>query len=303
MTNKNSGPLCIAPTADRCGEGVVWHAAQSTVYWTDINRFIIHGFSLADRGVRSWFFEEPATAIVLTDRDDTLAVVLASGVILWQPSQDTRRPFGFQLDGYPKVRLNDARVDPQGSLWAGTMRNNVNPDGSSGEAGGLDGVLYRIDGNKAVSTHRMNIGVSNTLAWSPDRKHFYFADSLANVIWSYDYDEASRTISNEKSFFEGYSRGLPDGSTMDAEGFLWNCRYGGNCVVRVAPDGKIDRVIEMPTPNITTCTFGGADHSTLYITTAAAGAPPGDRVAGSLFALQPGVKGQPENRFKVFGNN
>ena len=73
---------------------------------------------------------------------------------------------------------------------------------------------------------------------------------------------------------------------MDAEGFLWNCRYGGGCVVRVAPNGAIDRVVEMPTPNVTTCTFGGDDLRTLYITTAAAGAKPGDRFAGGLFTLK-----------------
>lgn len=99
-----------------------------------------------------------------------------------------------------------------------------------------------------------------------------------------------------------FPRGSPDGSTVDADGYLWNCRYYGGCIVRVAPDGKIDRVIEMPTQNITTCTFGGADLKTLYVTTASLSTQPGDRLAGSLFAIQTSVQGQPENRFRVFGS-
>src|SRR5437870_3557068 len=97
------------------------------------------------------------------------------------------------------------------------------------------------------------------------------------------------------------ARGLPDGSAVDAEGYLWNCRFFGGCIVRVAPDGQIDRVVEMPVNNITTCTFGGPDRKTLYVTTASIQAPPSDRLAGSLYAIDTEVAGQPENRFCLFG--
>ncbi len=125
--------MCVAPTGDVCGEGAVWHAAHSAVYWTDINRFLIHRYTLADQCVRTWFFDEPVTALALTDRDELLVVVLGSGVILWEPAADIRQKAIYQLEGWPAVRLNDARADPRGSLWVGSMRNNVNPDGSSGE--------------------------------------------------------------------------------------------------------------------------------------------------------------------------
>ena len=301
-TSLSSQPACIAPTGDRCGEGVVWHAAHSAVYWTDINRFLIHRFTLADQCVRTWCFDEPVTAIILTDRDAVLAVALGSSVILWEPASDVRHQPIFRLEGWPRVRLNDARADPHGSLWVGSMRNNVNSDGSAGEAGGKDGILYRLAPDGAATQHRRDIGISNTLGWSPDRRRFYFGDSLANKIWSYDYDQATGTIRNEADFFTGFERGLPDGSTVDADGYLWNCRYDGGCIVRVAPDGKIDRVIEMPVRNITTCTFGGSDLKTLFVTTAAAGAAPGERLAGGLFAIQCRVSGQAENRFSIFGD-
>jgi sugar lactone lactonase YvrE len=296
MTSK---PLCIAPTGDRCGEGVVWHEAHAALYWTDINRFLIHRLSLPDRSVRSWFFDEPVTALALTDRDDVLAVVLGSGVILWEPASDARLKRVFELEGWPRVRLNDGRADPLGSLWVGSMRNNVNADGSSGEAGGKDGILYRLDSDCRATIHRRDLGISNTLAWSPDRQHFYFADTLANTIWVYDYDPRTGNITNETPFLRDFARGLPDGSTVDAEGYLWNCRFYGGCLVRVAPDGRIDGIVEMPVRNITTCTFGGPDRKTLYITTAAADAAPSDRLAGGLFALETDVKGQPENRFRI----
>jgi sugar lactone lactonase YvrE len=290
-------PVCLAPTGDVCGEGAVWHAAHNAVYWTDINRFLLHRFNLTDNSVRTWAFEEPVTALALTDREDVLVVVLGSRVILWEPETNFSHDPIFRLDGWPVVRLNDARCDPCGSLWIGSMRNNVNADGSSAEAGGQDGMLARVDPDGRVSVWRKEIGISNTLAWSPDHRRFYSGDSLANVIWAYDYDAATGAISRERPFLEGFTRGVPDGSAMDSEGYLWNCRYFGNCIVRVAPDGKIDRVIEMPVRNVTTCTFGGADLKTLFVTTASAMAATGDRLAGSLFAIQTEVRGQPENHF------
>jgi len=291
--------VCVAPMGDVCGEGAVWHAAENAVYWVDINRFLIHRFQVADAAVRSWIFDVPVTALSLTDRDDVLLVVLGSGVILWEPATDKRHDPLFKYEAWPAVRLNDARSDPRGSLWVGSMRNNIAADGSAIEFGGTDGVLLRLDADGKTSVWRKDIGISNTMAWSPDRRRFYTGDSIANVIWAYDYDQATGAISNERPFLQGFARGLPDGSAMDAEGFLWNCRYYGNCVVRVAPDGKIDRVVEMPVKNITTCCFGGADLKTLFVTTASAHAPLGDRLAGSLFAIRTEVKGQAENRFGV----
>lgn len=294
-------PVCVAPTGDVCGEGAVWHASHEAVYWTDINRFLVHRFTLADQCVRSWFFDEPVTALTLTNKPDVLAVILGSRVILWEPATDARHDPVFLLHGWPKVRLNDARADPRGALWMGSMRNNVKADGSGGDAGGQDGMLFRLDPGGDVTVWRKEIGIANTLAWSPDQRRFYFGDTVANIVRVYDYDATTAAISNERSFLQGFERGLPDGSTVDAEGYLWNCRFFGACIVRVAPDGTIDRVVEMPVKNITTCTFGGPDRKTLYVTTAKIEAPAGDRLAGGLYAIQTDVAGQPENQFRAFG--
>ena len=292
-------PTCVAPTADICGEGAVWKADENALYWTDINRFLIHRYNAADGAVKTWIFDEPVTALILTSVPTTLAVVLGSGLILWEPAHDSRREYAFRLEGWPQVRCNDARADPRGSLWIGTMWNNVNADGSPGEIQNGHGRLYRIDADQTLKEFRKGLGIANTLAWNPQRTKFYFADSMANLIYQYDYHPATGDIDHERPFFGDFKRGAPDGSAMDAEGFLWNCRYGGSCVVRVAPNGEINRIVEMPTPNITTCTFGGPDLRTLYITTAAAGAKPGDRFAGGLFTLQTETPGQAENHFSL----
>jgi sugar lactone lactonase YvrE len=295
-----SEPICVAPTGDVCGEGVVWHAAHSAAYWTDINRFLIHRYTPIDRCVRTWFFDEPVTALTLTDRDDTLAVVLGSQVILWEPHSDHRSQPLYRLEQWPRVRFNDARTDKRGSLWIGSMHNNVNPDGSAGTVEGYDGLLYRLDPDNTITEWCCDLRIANTLAWSPDDRHFYFGDTLENTVWVYDYDPASGAIANRRPFLQGFSKGFPDGSCVDAEGYLWNCRFYGGCIVRVAPDGHIDRIVDMPVQNVTTCTFGGADRKTLYVTTASVQAPPGDRLAGGLFTIQTETEGQPENRFAIF---
>ena len=297
-----STPVCVAPTGDWCGEGAVWHAAEKSLYWTDINRFLIHRFDSVDGSVKTWFFDEPVTSMILSDRDDTLVAVLGSRVILWKPATDERKDQGFRLTGWPQVRSNDARADVRGSLWLGSMRNNVNPDGSPGTVGGHDGVLVRIDPDGSVTEWKRDLVISNTMIWSPDQKRFYTADTPPNQLYVFDYDAGNGSISNQRPFLTDFARGFPDGSTVDSEGYLWNCRYGGHCIVRVAPDGKIERVVEMPVSNITTCTFGGPDLTTLYVTTAAMGTMPHERLAGGLFAIETDVKGQPENRFRAFGS-
>jgi len=292
-------PICVAPAGDRCGEGPLWHPEEQALYWTDINRFLIHRLAPAEGAVKSWFFDEPVTALALTTRADTLAVALGSRLVLWKPAAGQRLDHGFRLPGWPAVRFNEGRADPRGSLWLGTMRNNVAADGSAGEAGGRDGALYRVDPDGAVSEWKRSVGIANTLAWSPDAARLYFADTLANVIWAYDYDRATGSIAAERVFFAGFPRGLPDGSAMDREGCLWHCRHGGGCVVRIAPDGAVQRVIEMPVANVTSCIFGGEDYRTLYVTTAANGAAPGERLAGGLFTLETETPGLPANRFGV----
>jgi sugar lactone lactonase YvrE len=287
---------CIVPAGNACGEGPCWSSTQQALFWVDINRGRVHRFKPGDESLNTWQFEEPVTALALTTRENGLLLALASRLVFWEPETHTRTDAGFRLEGWPRLRFNDGRADPRGSFWAGTMWNNVLPDGGEGEVGGTDGVLYRFDPGGTVTEWERGIGISNTVAWSPDGSTFYSGDSLANEVRAYDFDLETGAIGNRRPFLSGFPRGLPDGSAVDAEGYLWNCRVEGGCIVRVAPDGAIDRVLEFPTPKPTSCTFGGRNLDTLFVTSIGLGLS-GDPLAGGLFALDAGVRGLPENRF------
>ncbi|MFT3972876.1 MAG: SMP-30/gluconolactonase/LRE family protein [Amaricoccus sp.] len=288
---------CVAPVGDITGEGAVWSAAEGCLYWTDINRFLVHRLAVGDRSVRTWFFDEPAVAMALTDSPGTLLVALASRLLLWTPADDERRTIAV-LPASNAVRFNDARPCPRGTLLIGTMANNVGPDGESGEVAPGLGALYRFT-EGAFETLEVGIGIANTVAWSPDGATFYFADTLANEIRAYDHHPETGALGPGSAFFAGFERGAPDGSAIDSEGHLWNCRYGGGCVVRIAPDGRVERIVEVPCGNVTTCTFGGPDLRTLYITTARGGQGRSERLAGSLFALEAPAPGLPEQTFRL----
>ncbi len=291
-------PVCVAPVGDVCGEGATWDAAERAVYWTDINRFLIHRLDVDQGAVKTWLFDEPVVALSLTTEAGRLLVALASRLVHFWPASGRRLDHGFRLPGFPRVRLNDGRTDPDGHFWVGSMRNNVLPNGDAGEVGKGEGALFQIAPDGAVTTRRDGVGIANTLCWSPDRSTFYFGDTLENEIRRF-HVAAGGAITDAGPHFAGFARGLPDGSAIDAEGHLWNCRYGGGCIVRVTPGGTIDRVIEMPVRDITTCCFGGDDLRDLYVTTARAGCHPGERLAGGLFRIRTGVRGLPENRFRI----
>lgn len=297
-----ANPICVVPAGDWTGEGIVWHAGEGAVYWVDIQRFLVHRLDMASESVRTWFFSEPVTTLGLTDRPDTLIVATGSKVILWQPASDSRSDFAALNTDWPRVRANDGRPDPAGNFWFGTMANNVAEDGT--DAGMTDeplGILYRVAPDGSSTVEKTGIGISNTFCWSPDNARFYFADTSENAISVWDYDVATGTIASERPFFAGFDRGGPDGSAVDSEGYLWNTRYGGACIVRVGPDGKIDRVVDTPVANVTNCTFGGPDLKTLYFTSAGGASGGADHapLAGGLFAFPVEAPGLPENKFRL----
>jgi sugar lactone lactonase YvrE len=162
------------------------------------------------------------------------------------------------------------------------------------------GSLYRFDADFRSTKLRNAIIIPNSLAFSPDGRTMYFADTNRHTLWAYDYDAATGAATRERVFADT-GKGRPDGSCVDAEGCLWNADYGAARVVRYTPAGKVDRTFELPVTNVTCCCFGGKDLDTLYITTATQRLSPEELarqpLAGSLFALRPGVRGLAESRF------
>lgn len=289
---------CIANTHDICGEGVVWHPEDVALYWTDINRRLLHRYSIADASVETWQFDQPVTAVVLTSDPKLVLIVLGGSIILWDIENCLRTAL-FHLASWPRVRCNDARVGPDGALWFGTMQNNVKPDGGATPVTENLGELFSLDASGQVKVWHDGIGITNTVVWSPDGGRLFFGDTVSNSIYVANFDRALGLTTKPQIFIHGFDRGLPDGSAVDAEGYIWNCRYGGNCIVRFAPDGSVAEVIEIPAKNPTTCAFGGADLKTLYITSAAGTDADGGELGGALFSMQVTTAGLPQNRFQL----
>ena len=225
-------------------------------------------------------------------------MALSSRLIWWWPAGDRRREHGFRLAGHPAVRFNDGRADPLGHFWVGSMFNNVTVHGGPTDEHHStgNGALFRVAPDGVATEQLTGIGIANTLCWSPDRTRFYFADTMRNELSVYPYDAATGDIGPGRVHLSGFARGVPDGSAIDADGYVWNCRWGGGGLVRIAPDGTVDSFHAVPTLNLTTCVFGGPDLSTLFITSARNDGDPADRLAGALWAMDTAVQGRPENR-------
>ena len=160
------------------------------------------------------------------------------------------------------------------------------------------GTFYRIGPDRSVTAQFDNITVPNSTCFSPDDRTLYFADTPRHAIWAFDFDIDAGTISNRRVFADLTDRkGLPDGSCIDAQGYLWNAEYAGRRLTRYAPDGRVDRTIELPVTNPTCCCFGGDDLATLYVTSAAQRMPWPAPIEGALLALDVGVRGLPEAAF------
>ena len=217
---------------------------------------------------------------------------LASGAIT---------PFCRPEADRPGNRSNEAKCDSAGRLWLGTMQNNLEPDGSPKAMTANTGALYKVLADGTWTRMVDGVGLSNTLAWSPDGRLFYYGDTLSNVISVFDCDPATGRISGQRPLSDAPVPGACDGSAIDEEGFLWNARFGGGAVVRFAPDGRVDRVIETPVANPTSCCFGGPDLATLYVTSARfllTEAQLRERPhEGAVLAIRAGVRGTPSCRF------
>lgn len=276
--------------ADRLGECPLWDERESMLWWVDSRWPALKRFDPATGAVMMQVLPEVVGSIAFRDRGGLLAAT-KSGLHVLDGSGGALEPMANPEAHLPENRFNDGRCDRAGRFWAGTMCDaRRDPTGS----------LYRFDADFACAKLRNAIIIPNGLAFSPDNRTMYFADTNRHTIWAWDYDLASGAATHERVFADT-GEGRPDGSCVDADGGLWNAQYGGGRLVRYAPTGKVDRVVDVPVANPTCCAFGGDDLGTLYVTTATQRLSPEDLaqqpLAGSLLALRPGVKGLPEGRF------
>jgi sugar lactone lactonase YvrE len=290
-------PRVLVESGNVVGESPLWSADEGAVYWVDVNGFLIQRFVLASEELKVWRFQEPVASLSMTTDPEWMIVAFGSGVALWSPQTGERRPFANPEPSWPKVRLNDGAAGPNGDFWVGSMANNVGLEGEDTGIHGTLGRLSKVSPQGEVTVHDEGFIVTNTVVWSPDHRTFYCGCSEKNVIYAYDFDGETGTIGNKRPFLEGFDRGVPDGSAIDALGYLYNCRWGGGCIVRIAPDGDVAQVIEMPVANVTHAAFGGDDHRTMFVTTAGIGRT--EAHAGDLFTLAADVPGLARSRFRL----
>lgn len=279
-----------APPRDQLGEGPFWSEFEQALYWVDIAGRWAHRLEPARGRGRSWRMPSSCSAFFPSRRGDPI-VALVDGLHRLDLATGETRPFA-RPDGDVGNRSNETRCDPQGRIWLGTMCNNLGPQGEPLPLARCSGGFFCVEPDGRWVRVMADVGITNTLVWSPDGTRFYCADTTKETIWSFAYEPDGPRLSDRKVFAEG-GPGHPDGSAMDEEGFLWNARWGGSRVIRYAPDGRIDREVMLPVEQPSSCAFGGPDRKTLYVTSARQaleGLAP-DSLDGSVFAIPVDVAG------------
>ena len=280
---------CVLDARASLGEGTLWDGAARVLWWIDIWDSLIHRFDPATGTDRTWRAPEFLGCLGLRERGG-LVVSMASGFHFFDPDTGVFTPIVDPESHIAETRFNDGKTDRQGRFWSGTVFE------APGRPIERIGALYRLDPN--LSVHRMveGIGSSNGLAFAPDGRTMYFADSYGGAVWAFDLDPASGDIDNRRVFIDTTTTGsFADGATVDAEGCYWVTLPHTGKVCRYDPDGALMQTIQLPTAIPTCCEFGGADLDVLYVTTAILRRPEAELAAernpGGLFAIDAGVKG------------
>ena len=274
------------------GESPVWCDRRQQLIYVDSRGPALHIYDPARGETVSHPLPETTGSTCLTETDDLL-VAMTRGIHVIGRDGRLGDCLAAPEPDKPDNRFNDGRCDRAGRFIVGTMNDRARlPTGSVWQHS--RGACRFLAGD---------IIVPNAIAFSPDDRLMYFADTYRHVIHVFDYDIDSGDISNRRLFsdMQGWT-GRPDGAQIDADGCLWNAEYAGGRVVRYTPDGRIDRIVTLPVSQPTSCTFGGRDLDELYITSASQRLTPEQRaaepLAGSLFVVRPGVCGLKEGRYR-----
>ena len=277
-------PQLIADYACEVGEGPLWHPREKRVYWADIPKGRLFRFE-PTTGEHEPFHdsEDPVGGFTL-QADGALLLFMARGAVA--VLRDGK--LTSIIDEIPEekeTRFNDVIADPVGRVFCGTM-----------PAGDRPSRLYRLDLDGSITLVLDGVGMSNGMGFTPDRKKMYFTDSPALKVYLFDYDVDTGAISNQRVFVETpEGEGVPDGMTVDTEGFVWSARWGSSCLFRYTPEGVEQQRVRFPARKVTSLTFGGEDLDDMYVTTAGgdnkAEEGPG---AGALYRLNLGIKGVPD---------
>lgn len=278
------------------GEGILWCPRAQALYWTDIQASTLWRHRPFDGATDTWPMPERLGSFALCEDDDWLLLGLATRLSFFHLPSGALEPL-CDVEAELPTRLNDGACDREGRFVFGTLH-----EPREGGPKKPVGSFYRL--NADLSLHRLDLGhvaISNSLAFSPDGRTMYFCDSPKRVIRRCTYSVEGNVDNAEDWIDLRDIEGEPDGSTVDAEGGLWNAQWGMGRVVRYRADGRQDLVVSVPARQPTRPALGGAALDTLYITSARDGlsaqALREDPQAGHLFSAAPPVRGLPEPRF------
>jgi sugar lactone lactonase YvrE len=277
---------CVVDGKNVLGEGALWCPREQRLWWIDISKPSLWSWRPRTGEVEHWALPKPPGSFALRERGGFLFAFRSGLATLEKPGAELE---WLEIPGLGDERFNDGKTDRAGRFWAGTMDRKL---------GSAIGGLYRIEAGFRVRAMEKNfVTIANGIGWSPDDRTMYFTDTPSRRIYRYDFDRARGEVTNRRVFVEvERGHGGPDGMTVDAEGFVWSAQFDRWCVNRYAPDGRLERTVRLPVQRPTTCMFGGADLSTLFVTSASFDVE-GQAQAGGVFALEPGVRGLPEPRF------
>ena len=250
---------CIWRGHSICGEGPLWIPEEQALYWVDIDGCKAHRFQLEKGEVKSWDFPEKTGWILPREGRSDFIAGCKSGIYSVDFESGVREKMLDPESEIPENRFNDAKVDAEGRIWTGSTDDlEVNPTGW----------LYRIDADWSFSKWDGPYIVPNGPAITNDGGTLYHVDSLGRRIYAFDKNDDG-SLSNRRLFVKLHSSdGYPDGLTVDDENAIWLAHWGGSRITRFLPDGTIDGILEIPVPQVTSCTFGGPDRNLLFITTA-----------------------------------
>ncbi len=298
MSEVNVGSLIISlAVGNQLGEGIQWNANLQEIWWTDITGQALYCYKPLTQQTSKINMPERVGCFAFIENDERLLIAFASGIAFYQ-LKTKEINWLFKLNENDNgTRFNDGRVDRFGHFWAGTMVENEG-DGSKRAS------LYRLNARQQCEKVLEKIQVSNGLCFSLDGKTLYHADSPESQIMSYQWHEKSQKISHAKHIATTAPGSFPDGSCIDNAGYLWNAQWGGQRVVRYAPNGSVDLIHEVPVTQPSCVAIGGPNMDWLIITSAKQGVDTAalaqDEQAGDVFIYQlHGVKGVIENQYKL----
>jgi sugar lactone lactonase YvrE len=286
---------CVVPAGALLGECPLWSDREQRLYWVDIDGRAIHRYDPASGIDEQRLVPGRPGSIALTADVGRLLVAIEHRLAFFDWSSGGSRDWiALESEG-TQNRLNDGRCDPGGRFWVGSMFDPA-------AALRFTGMLHRVAPDGTAKTVRSDVGVANGLAFAPDGRTMYFADTHRETVWAYDYDVDTGEAVNERVFLDfGPLPGRPDGACVDQDGCYWIACVYGWAVIRVTPDGRIDRRIRLPVEKPTMPAFGGPGMSTLFVTSIGAGgsrqSAPGQPDAGGVFAIETGNRGLVEPIF------